>query len=318
MATSTVSNMCLYVLHQGGPDTKSRCPFPKPTQSKCSSHKKTSWLMRNPNSLGAIYRSTSAPQGAAGSASDVFNPTKRAVTARSMQRTLKRYNISYAPPPQHPRKTVNALRLLHYLTGQERVELSKRLFQAYWVQGRDVSNDEVLLAIAQEAGVQSVDQRAFTDATARAELEKATADAIERGAFGVPGFYIPSATWTDFSGETRTGRFLWGQDRMHFVEATLRAMRCQGDWANVEGLKGLVPRCVPRNEVKGRVKVEFWYDFSSPWAYLGWTQLERLERMFGEGLEVVKKPFLLGILFRELVSLSFPSLFKPPFFFLCR
>lgn len=209
-----------------------------------------------------------------------------------MARTLKRYNITYNPPPQHPRKTVNALRLLHSISDQKlRVDVSKRLFRAYWVEGRDVSDDAVVLGIAKEAGVEGVDGSVFQDENVRRELEIATSEAIDRGAFGVPGFWIPEAKWTDFSGEERIGRFFWGQDRMHFVEATLLGMGVVGEWSKVKGLKGLMPRCVEGSEVKGRVRVEFWYDFSSPWAYLGWTQLERMERLFGGRLEVVRKPF---------------------------
>ncbi|KAI4682221.1 uncharacterized protein J4E88_005111 [Alternaria novae-zelandiae] len=222
-------------------------------------------LIYKPVLLGAIYRATSAPQGAGGSASDVFNSAKKAVTAQGMQRTLRRYNIRYNPPPQHPRKTVNALRLLYCVQDQE-----KR----------------------------------------RKELEKSTEEAIQRGAFGVPGFWISDAVWTGACGEEKKGRFFWGQDRMHFVEATLVALSSSEkgkQWSDVPGLKSLMPRCVPKNTPHGRVKLEFWFDFSSPWAFLGYTQLERLKSNFGSGLEVVMKPFLLGILFREIGAPNLPG-----------
>lgn len=260
--------------------------------------------------LGAIYRATEAPQGAKGSASDVFNPTKRAVGAQSMRRTIRRYQIAYNPPPQHPRKTVNALRLLYTVQGHDRIVLTKLLFKAYWVDGRDVSDDEVLLEIVRESGIASSNQISrdtWAGRTPRQELEAATSDACDRGAFGVPGFWIPEAQWLDGSGTTRKGRFLWGQDRMHFVEATLLSMRSGGDWRSVTGLKSLMPRCIANNHIAGKVKLEFWYDFSSPWAFLGWTQVRRLQRMFGPELQIVMKPFLLGILFREIGAPNLPS-----------
>lgn len=266
-------------------------------------------LIWRPVLLGAIYRLTAAPQGAGGSASDVFNPTKRAVSAKSMQRTIRRYQIAYNPPPQHPLKTVNALRLLHAVQGDDRRVLTKHLFKAYWVDGRDVSNDEELLKIVRESGIQSANEishRTFEDRGARQELEVATSDACERGAFGVPGFWIPEAQWVNASGDTVKGRFFWGQDRMHFVEATILAVRNGGDWKGVPDLKTLMPRCIASNQVAGKVKLEFWYDFSSPWAFLGWTQLQRLQRMFGPELEIVMKPFLLGILFREIGAPNLP------------
>ena len=60
------------------------------TRVKALAKRTNTRLIYRPVLLGAIYRATAAPQGAAGSASDVFNPTKKVVTAQSMQRTLKR------------------------------------------------------------------------------------------------------------------------------------------------------------------------------------------------------------------------------------
>lgn len=288
------------------------CPFAyiASTRVKSLAERTKAKLIYRPVLLGAIYRATSAPQGAGGSASDVFNPTKRAVTGQSMQRTLKRYKIQYNPPPQHPRKTVNALRLLYCIeNGRERQILSDAFFKAYWVEGRDVNDDDVLLQIVKETGIkggEKLDKSSFSNANARKELELATASAIERGAFGVPGFWIPEATWTDFNGQRKTGRFFWGQDRMHFVEATLRSLSTDASWASVPGLRSLMPRCIPTNKVHGKVKLEFWYDFSSPWAFLGYTQVQRLQRTFGPELEIVMKPFLLGILFREIGAPNLP------------
>ncbi|KAF1923428.1 thioredoxin-like protein [Didymella exigua CBS 183.55] len=296
------------------------CPFAyiASTRVKALADRTNSKLIYRPVLLGAIYRATAAPQGAAGSASDVFNPTKKSVTAQSMQRTLKRYKIKYSPPPEHPRKSVNALRLLYCVPdGEERRILSERLFAAYWANNEDVTNTEVLIKIAKDSGITSasaLNENSFASAEARKELETATSEAIERGAFGVPGFWIPGAKWTDTSGETKTGRFFWGQDRMHFVEATLLSFRNNSQWKDVPRLATLMPRCIPYNQRKlSRVtKLEFWYDCSSPWAFLGYTQLPRLQRIFGSNLEIVMKPFLLGILFREIGAPNMPMLAVSP------
>jgi 2-hydroxychromene-2-carboxylate isomerase len=281
------------------------CPFAYIASTRVSSlaERTGAKLIWRPVLLGAIYRATSAPQGASGSASDVFNPTKKAVTARSMQRTLKRYQITYNPPTHHPRKTVNALRLIYYVQAEEREVLSRALFKAYWVEGRDISDAQELLKVAEESGIKNTEdltEEVFNDPEARKSLEQATKDAIDRGAFGVPGFWLSKERWTDFSGESRQGRFYWGQDRMHFVETSLLAQRRGGaGWSEVSGLRTLMPRCISSNRLSNKVRVEFWYDLSSPWAFLGWAQLSRLQRTFGPRLEIVMKPFLLGILFRE-------------------
>jgi 2-hydroxychromene-2-carboxylate isomerase len=289
------------------------CPFAYIASTRIESLAKRTGakLVWKPVLLGAIYRATAAPQGAAGSASDVFNSAKKAVTAQSMKRTIRRYGIEYNPPPQHPRKTVNALRLLYTVHGDERVTLTKRLYKAYWVEGRDVSDMKELLEIVKDtdiAGAARFSKGTWTDAEARKQLEIATAQAIDRGAPGVPSFWIPEEVWVDFNGEQKKGRLYWGQDRMHFLEASLVALRNSGRWSDVADLKDLMPRCADNNRLQRKAKVEFWYDFSSPWAFLGWTQLQRLQRTFGPDLEILMKPFLLGILFREYVHRGKPGI----------
>lgn len=210
------------------------------------------------------------------------------------------------------------MRLLYCVPdGEERRILTERLFAAYWTNREDVTDSKVLLKIAKETGISSasgLNEESFSSAEARKELETATAEAIERGAFGVPGFWLPEARWTDVGGVTHTGRFFWGQDRMHFVEATLLSLRNNGQWKDVSGLATLMPRCIPYNQAQPsrKVKLEFWYDFSSPWAFLGYTQLPRLQRVFGHNLEIVMKPFLLGILFREIGAPNMPMLAVSP------
>jgi hypothetical protein len=89
---------------------------------------------------------------------------------------------------------------------------------------------------------------------------------------------------------------------MHFVEAVLVALKRGVEYHQVPALGGLQPRCLwvpPVPKQKRQMMVEFWYDFSSPWAFLGWTQLERMKREAGIELRIEMKPMLLGALFRE-------------------
>ena len=258
--------------------------------------------------LGAIYRATNAPQGAAGSASDVFNPTKKNITSRAFQRTLKRYDIAYHEPPQHPVKTTAPLRLLYFVDASERPKLTHALFRAYWVEGKNVNDRATLIDAVKWSGiarsddiVKAVESGDFEGRQERQELETATDDAVQRGAPGVPSFWIPDELWTDRKGKRRRGRLYWGQDRMQFVEAVLMAGGDEQKLSAIsQPLRSLEPRCtkrsIPQNE---EVRLEFWCDFSSPWAFLGWTQLARLQRLFGDKLKIEMKPFLLGILFRE-------------------
>lgn len=269
-------------------------------------------LIWRPVLLGAIYRATNAPQGAAGSASDVFNPTKKTVTSRAFRRTLRRYQIPYNEPPRHPMKTTGPLRLLYFADESQRPQLTHALFRAYWVERKDVSNRDVLLDAVRKSGLSDANYLIEAIKSGRHErehereaLEMATSLAVLRGSPGVPAFWIPDEVYNDKNGERKQGRLYWGQDRMHFVEAVLLALN---EGKNSDGLskiskplQSLIPRCARRLEILGgeSVKLEFWYDFSSPWAFLGWANLARLQRQFGTKLQIEMKPFLLGILFRE-------------------
>ncbi|OCK83773.1 protein disulfide with oxidoreductase activity [Lepidopterella palustris CBS 459.81] len=266
-------------------------------------------LIWTPVLLGAIYRLTSAPQGAAGSASDVFNSAKRAISSASFARTLKRYQIPYNPSSTHLRKTTAALRLIHHVQNAERALLTKALYRAYWVDGEDVSDHKVLLDIARRSGITSakeMTEEVFGDVQDRRMLETATDRAIAKGTPGVPAFWIEDEVWTDAQGALRRGQLYWGQDRMLFVEAVLRGLDMARPFDQVPGISSLHPRCVREGIMEKRAKLEFWYDFSSPWAFLGWTQLERLKKIFGDRLEIEMKPFLLGVLFREIGAPMLP------------
>ena len=219
-----------------------------------------------------------------------------------------RYGIQYNEPPQHPVKTTAPLRLLYFIDASERPKLTHALFRAYWVEGKNVSDRATLVDAVKRSGiagaddiVKAVQSGGFEGQKERQELETATDLAVQRGAPGVPSFWIPDELWTDRKGAQRSGRLYWGQDRLHFLEAVLMAGGDERKLSAVsQPLRSLEPRCarlgIPSNE---EVKLEFWYDFSSPWAFLGWTQLARLTRMFGDRLQIEMKPFLLGILFRE-------------------
>ena len=209
---------------------------------------------------------------------------------------MNRYKIPFNQPKKHPNKTTSALRLIYSLPNEQRPALTKALFKAYWVDDKDISNPSVLKEIASQCGISKIQ----TDSPAlRDSLEKATLNAVARGAPGVPSFWIPAETWTDNEGKTQQGRLYWGQDRMHFVEAVLIALNKQIIYQQVPNLSGLQPRVLHHSSPSKPTKLEFYYDFSSPWAFLGWTQLSRMKREAGPNLEIELKPILLGALFRE-------------------
>jgi len=82
--------------------------------------------------------------------------------------------------------------------------LMHTLMKAYWVDGKDLSDRAVLESVAGSKWMAASDLQPNKDA-----LRKTTEEAVERGVYGAPTFFV---------GE----QLFWGNDRIHFVEAAAR------------------------------------------------------------------------------------------------
>ncbi|EMF08708.1 thioredoxin-like protein [Sphaerulina musiva SO2202] len=298
------------------------CPYAYIASTKISSlaSRTSAHIIWRPVLLGAIYRATLAPQGAGGSASDIFNSTKKSITSRALQRTITRHGIPFRQPKFHPQKTTAALRLVYFVRESWRERLTRELFRLYWVENVEgVGRKEVLRRAVERCEfdgrgdgdddgdgeevkrvLKAIEDGSFEGEEQRRQLEISTDLAVQRGAPGVPSFWIPEEIWRDSAsttnptGESRKGRLYWGQDRMHFVEAVLLGLnntsqeRQSGDTTTFDQA-------------------------------LGWTQLASLHRRFNNSsnssnnnnnsrrnLTIDMKPFLLGILFREIGAPNVP------------
>ncbi|KAM0750379.1 thioredoxin-like protein [Meredithblackwellia eburnea MCA 4105] len=259
--------------------------------------------------LGGLYDLTKAVQGKAGSASDIpASAAKKALQSEDFKRELIRYQLPLKFHPQHPVSTVDAGRLLCAFPPIHRRALAHALFREYWLQGSNISSRATLLRIARSLKLTSkaapthagpfsmtpnlpfeLDESVFSDVKWSEQLRANTQEAFQRGAFGVPSFWIEEKQ-----------KLFWGQDRMHMLEAECISIKLSKPLDRIRQLERLHPRCL-RTPPEDRVRrLKFWFDFSSPWAYLGYTQLTRLQRESGSGLIIELKPFLLGALFREI------------------
>jgi 2-hydroxychromene-2-carboxylate isomerase len=130
-------------------------------------------------------------------------PAKRAYTMRDVLRTAARLGLPVQGPPTHPFNPLRALRMCIALDGAgERRSFGVALLDAAWERGLDLTDDDVLVSLAQECGL---DGRALiaraSDADVKQRLIDATNAAIAAGIFGVPTFRID-------------GEIFWGEDRI--------------------------------------------------------------------------------------------------------
>ena len=91
--------------------------------------------------------------------------------------------------------------------------LSHALLRALWAEERDTALAEVRIAVANEAGYDGAALHALERAPRTLALyEQFTLEALERGVFGAPIY------WLD-------GERYWGQDRLLFIERKLARLR---------------------------------------------------------------------------------------------
>jgi len=139
-------------------------------------------------------------------------PAKRAWFARDLRLWARKFGIALADNPHLPIRTLPLMRGV--LLAEERGEAERYIravFEAINVAGLNMSDPQVVAAAMRAA---EFDWDAYLDGIERedikARLAASTQRAIERGAFGVPTFFV---------GE----EMFFGQDRLEFVREALRA-----------------------------------------------------------------------------------------------
>lgn len=236
-------------------------------------------LRWRPMLLGGVFKAHDTPQRLF----ETLSPAKARHNAEDLQRQAARYGVTLVMPPSHPMRSVEALRAT-LATGCD-ARVIHGFYRAYWVEGRPISERAVIADVVRAAGhdVDAVLAAIETPAVKEA-LRAATDEAIALGVFGAPTYAYEGETW-------------WGQDR-----ADLVAFRVLGDAARAPEAPAAAPT--------GRT-LEIYWDFSSPYAYLGAVQAEALARSTGATL--VWRPMLLGGVFKAIGQVDVPlSTYPPP------
>lgn len=228
--------------------------------------------------LGGVFRAIGAPDVPM----NAVPPAKAAYMAVELERAGKRAGESLRMPEGHPRRTVLALRAA--LACAQTWRAAQALFAAYWRDGKDLEDALVVAAVLNDAGFDGATAvvRANEEAT-KAHLRANTDRAISRGVFGVPAMVLIR--------DGHEPELFWGVDRLEHVRRAL----------------GLPPH--PVTVSRGAAPITWYFDYSSPFAYLASTQLAEIERR--SGAEIHAKPILLGGLFRSIGTPDVPLFAMP-------
>lgn len=246
------------------------------TQIEAGAARAGAKLSLEPMLLGGVFRANDTPQKLFAT----LSPQKAKHNAEDMDRWATLFGVPLRMPAEHPFRTVEALRAT-IVTGID-PKVIRGFYDMYWVKNRPVSDEAVMREVLGAAGhdADAVLAR-IKDDDIKEDLKKRTDKAIAHGIFGAPSYVV--------DGE----RMYWGQDRMHMA-LSLPA----------EDVYGTAPKKAAKERTESMHSVEFFWDFSSPFAYLGFTQLAGLAAR--TGAKVVSRPMLLGGLFKSIGQADVP------------
>ena len=109
---------------------------------------------------------------------------------RQLARTFEREDLVYNPPPDVVPNSHAALRLTELARSQgKHGPAHDRLMRAYWEEGQNIGDPDVLRAIAAELGLDDADTAIAGDRF-REEIEHATARAHSIGINAIPAFLL--------------------------------------------------------------------------------------------------------------------------------
>ena len=130
---------------------------------------------------------------------------KNAYASLEMQRFIAKHGLHrFKMNPKFPFNSINLLRMLESLQGADRIEFIEALMPAIWEEGLDVTDAGALAAVLTGAGFDAESLVAKAqDPTIKQAVIEHTEKTVERGAFGIPTFFIGTEM---FFGKERLGQ----------------------------------------------------------------------------------------------------------------
>ncbi len=158
-----------------------------------------------PMLLGGVFKAT-------GNSSPATIPAKGAYSGQDMARWVARYGIPFERNPHFP---VNTITLMRGAVAQQRAGALERylevIYDAMWVNPKKLDDPAVLAQVLKDGGY-DVDEfiGQVGDQAIKDKLKENTEQAVARGVFGAPTFFVGEAMF-------------FGQDRMEWIVEALQA-----------------------------------------------------------------------------------------------
>ena len=145
-------------------------------------------------------------------------PRKGRYSLLDMARTARLFGVPFELPEPFPVGTIAAARAVYWLKRRDPAaarDFALALYRAYFADGRNIGEPNVVLAVAEEQGLDTAAlEVGLRDPAVKDALKQATTEAIEdRGIFGSPFIIVD-------------GEPFWGADRLDQVDRWLET----GGW----------------------------------------------------------------------------------------
>jgi len=140
-------------------------------------------------------------------------PLKGEYSRMDFDRTARRHNIPFHMPADFPKATLAAARGFLWISGQDEqrsIQFAKAVFSAYFADGKDISDLDIVADIAKNAGC---DRTEFLEAVQSDAIKSAFKKSVEdivgnKKVFGAPYFVVD-------------GEAFWGADRVSQLDEWL-------------------------------------------------------------------------------------------------
>lgn len=162
-------------------------------------------LHYRPMLLGGVFKATD-------NRSPALEPceAKRSYGSLELRRWIAYLGVPFSGNPHFP---INTLLLMRTAVAAQRAGVfepfHRAIYPAFWADGENLGEPEVVARVVEKAGL---DARALLEAggdpEVKAELRATTEEAVARGVFGAPTFFVED-------------EMFFGNDRLDFVERAL-------------------------------------------------------------------------------------------------
>ena len=163
-------------------------------------------IIYRPMLLGGVFKAT-------GNQSPFAEPVeaKRRYFSIELRRCVRQLDVEFVQNPHFPINTLGLMRAAYAARALGVFEpFHAAIYRAFWTTGADLGNPEVIVEVLDAAGLKG---REIVEAAqgdeAKAALRATTDEAVERGIFGAPTFFVGD-------------EMFFGNDRLDAVEDLLR------------------------------------------------------------------------------------------------